>query len=355
MSSLIAGVQAAWEAIETAAGYTETATGYQGVIGKAARLACDAYARNPELTWATSIGLGLTLDRGCEAYLAQTNSNPTGTPPFTGGQCQGIPYIITGTTTTQFGTYNLGPQQAFGPVNVFSRMVGDTFQVVYTDANTPEPNVIFGQNTAGVPGTISPVVTRQDGQPDNCGNITGRYPTNPPPGPGEYGNTYNVDIAGGGNVDVTIGFPSVNIDGEGNITIDIGGEPVNTGPGEPDSCGPDGFTPDGSGPTSPTGTEGEEEAQQQTVIVGLRTTITTDIVDGSTYPIASGVLRIPRIGWVQFREPQSQQWSDAISIRVKPSQFTPCPWQWGADRVRWRFYNGVQGNAQAITKKIDQE
>lgn len=229
-----------------------------------------AYRRLCDIHAATGlVGAALSsatlLDPACGQYLGADNPVFTASPPpFTGGQCVGVNYMVTNRlirvnasgTVVQDLTSTIGPYQGpvqgiykrtevgqFAPagnVNLFGNylIVGPGQTYVQLDGSTDSQTI--QQRTRTV---VS--VARQDGLPDTCGNPPGSGPgsyprtrTTPPPAANFTYNNY-----GGPSVDISVGSPTLNARGEFSIPVSIGDISLDFGGGIPGGASDDGGLP----------------------------------------------------------------------------------------------------------------
>lgn len=162
------------------------------------RWACDSWAQVPAWARAASqvagvqwMGVDEVMGRACTPYLG--DGAPAPVPPFTGGQCPGVWYDIAFVNNRTGQTVR--PAALPGPILGYSTYPGPNFwtlRVVYGAGSIYEfryDSVVNG--TVTISGFTA---TRQDGQPDTCGNPRPKEPTpsptrppdpGPPPGGGQ--------------------------------------------------------------------------------------------------------------------------------------------------------------------------
>lgn len=199
----------------------------------------------------------------CEPYWEDEGIDPPETsPPFAGGQCQGVQYAVVVSYNRILGDVNDPCAQGrttfparivTGPVIGAVAVGGETERcggLFYTNidliadggsSSTPIFNGA-GQGTVNDPRVES--VTRTDGQPDDCGDP----PPVTTPGPSTPGTPY-------GEPQPLPGYPGVDITVDAPITIGDGPQfyiPITISNDDGDSVGPPIFwTPDGIPPDLP--------------------------------------------------------------------------------------------------------
>lgn len=214
-------------------------------LQNAAKNVCNAYSTRPEnfFTEAGELtGPGLLLEAVCQPYFDDNGYQPpSAETPFSGGQCPVLYTVITSATAT---VRNLNTNQTFdvqyeptnngnllgplGPVSEEVVNVPINSQTLVVGMQTANGGVTLGQfatqNDRRIESfDVTYTVTRQDGQPDTCGNppavgVPGTAPVY------NFGDTY---IDGDTNIPVTINLPDINLDGTLNIPINVGGIQIN--------------------------------------------------------------------------------------------------------------------------------
>lgn len=319
-----------------------------GIRGKAGRVVCDAYANDPTngLALSQQPGAALTFRYVCDDYWDGPDgytppTDPTEEVPFNGGQCDGVQYRVEWTAT---GVNNLGnpvtlqeSQFIGGPIvsatverTEPSGRVRWDFRVENAagDIETDDREVFkssYNQPGAQLPEFGGPQITRQDGQPDTCGDPPPELvPSQPSPNapPRFWGDPIDV---GEPNSPFTItpsppsigptGIPIVPIDtpigpspfapGSGPADIPDGDEPPPTSIGSPITPG----EPDGEIDSEPDGEDGA-------VTLGYFWSL-SDANFQSKVPIASPTVYTRVAGNLQLRlqaESGVQFWGEPLRI-----------------------------------------
>lgn len=217
--------------------------------------------------WAADKGGGILPSRDvfmrdtCSPYISATYGTPpsgTSTPPFTGGQCVGVSYVVTYQDQTTSGPFGSpGTRSGTGPVLGPYRDVTGFVARAGIQFASGKAQTIDGPASEVLAPTIISIV-RSDSAPDTCGNPPGQYDPGGPvtgvPGPSPVPAPPGVPWP----------FPGVNItfNPDGTIGVDFGDDtpPVTIDPGEPDApgSGTDPGPPEVGTPGS-TGEGGDEE------------------------------------------------------------------------------------------------
>jgi hypothetical protein len=223
----------------------------------------------------------------CKPYLESINAWPgDGTltfPTFSGGQCSTVYSSYASGTTTSSNTgattpFNdaLGMQ---GPVlEWFYFLDGTSLKRRYRDSNFPNGTTsVVRNNVASF--NISQTIVRNDGQPDNCGDLPVDYSNAPgepiDPGadepvniPGPYGD-FDINVSFGDDGDIilcppnNVDVPCVSIPGPSEPKGPQ--NPINPGPHSPNDQGEPG-TPQLTGD----GGAASGEAPEDSILVGVR-------------------------------------------------------------------------------------
>jgi len=230
-------------------------------IGQAvARSYCRQYGADPS---AARFGNAARIENSCRPYLDDLDpgEGPAISVPFSGGQCSGTVYRVSGTYRDE-GTggnpSSWGPNNVTGPVtgvvnrpptgggagrrDIWVTSSGGSDVRVFTDAFKSQagPNVIT-------------TITLLSGGPDTCGNpppvVTQPRPIADPTGP-----SFRFNPSGDVNIDI-----DVDVLPDGTINVDIGTGPINVDPFPPDSDGGGGG--DGDGPPGDVGEADEDGAE----------------------------------------------------------------------------------------------
>lgn len=326
--------------------------------------------------------------------LCDTDAPPPNPPAFTGGQCPvkyniavafrrdtpgtGCPTTVDNRSLTGYWGPIGSPRIVNGtaPSNRISNTI--TFR---TRGNGGAPNagedtsLSFGSSNPDCPpGVIqSFTVTRQDGQPDNCGNPPPFYPPLRPPDvtiprsvPYENSSgvtvtvpiifvfaratidaTANITIPFTANINGTLNVSgTVNLNGEVNINIGTAGNPPVPKDPRKDPCD-DIAIPDGEVPEDPTDADqpNRPDREREEVITGVLVTVTSlsnerasTIVQGDNPDIYA-----PSLGFVQFLCRVGETaggWTSDQPVKNRRN-LIPCPWGDGAVAVRGTPQPGV--------------
>lgn len=229
--------------------YTAGQTGAdltKGLASEVAKTVCGLYRdypssfgiRNPAGDAVAALRSGV-MDSFC-GRLPEPITPPPPTVPFSGGQCCGVEYEVSYTSTgrnpfsgeisTDNGKKNVtGKVLSYGFFNDPSGNGGRDF-ILYVDCSDglTKENIISNTSLPGVyqGGSITGVL-RRDGLPDNCGNLPAEYPPvlAPVSNPRTYNHTgsdgvtrpinFNVDFSAG------TGFPSISFPDLPDINIPV--------------------------------------------------------------------------------------------------------------------------------------
>lgn len=301
-------------------------------------------------------------------------------PPFTGGQCAGVAYNITsqwqtigddglpiaGTQVSWNPTGLTGPITYIGPLQSQTNPNSVNRSVLYNGGSS---RINFGSlDTTGFAKTyelISASITRQDGQPDVCGDPP---PIINPPLPNSnvfdvditYTDSDNIDITipvtitfapsyVGGNLEINMPF-NINADVdlgfnvEGVVNLSTGAINFNFGafprlPSTDGSCKPNDTVPDPDTPDFPDGVPNPnpnpDPNDVPTVIRGVIVTAEVDNPQATQiFQIDNPDIYAPRLGNVAFllEFGDVRVWSEDIPVRGL-RYFVRCPWEGGAVEV----------------------
>lgn len=222
----------------------------KGLASTIAKNVCDLYAATPRgFVGATPVGSGVnSFNSGLWDSFCGNIPEPAlpsiPAPPFEGGQCSGVNYVVTGTVEA----WDLSPEQLIqtrtlsaltvrGPiqfVGIENPTVGNanstSVVVIGTFASGAQDRKVF--TTLPVPGNefrnLQVSVSRQDGLPDNCGSLPAQYPdTQPSPtNPRTFPYTGNDGIQRPINFsidfDPTINGPLVRLPDIPNVCVGFG-------------------------------------------------------------------------------------------------------------------------------------
>lgn len=176
--------------------------GLPGAVQDGYRHRCREFANLPPWARALSGVAGGSIGRICEPYLDGNmwDGPELAPPPFEGGQCPGVAYLVTFQLRRFIGGEWIytNPNQtvATGPVSIGKASPDDVGGCEAQGLFVGNAAVLNGNGTVArvlanncvdiLPGYIIGAVTRADGQPDTCGSLP---PTlvpgpNPPPDPG---------------------------------------------------------------------------------------------------------------------------------------------------------------------------
>lgn len=303
-----------------------------------------------------------------------SNNNPVGNPAtFTGGQCL-VRYLVQGFYTTK---NSMG--QVSNPVQFGQRLLGPIGAPFYTyaaDNNkwtafipTGSGPSVFLVRTAQSDGSnpinvVIQTTTREDGQPDDCGNADG---TVPPGTPGPIGrpiditfenNSGNTTTLNGSlnifapvitptfspTIPIQLDLGGLTLNGNFNLdgTLDLGFD-FNTGPGA-----------DRPTPEPPAG----DPPDADTVIIGARVSVESDTGQTTTVLFNGDRpdLYIPRAGTIQFFQPagDSFAWSGDVPIKTSP-QWVPCGAPGYATRIAFTATPGVTLSVTAVLGRPPKE
>ncbi len=230
---------------------TATADGLKNVANTAANFACSAWEGYAGATtgFPDPTGIG-AFNNALMSRLCTPRGKKPPVPPqqlFTGGQCKGKLYTVSGTYKYQTGGSDPRPFTLYhvpGPISgLKTAKSGDaTIYGVGCGVDTAHPQGVAGV-VAGSPSEIDPLdlrinsVTPESGT-DDCGNPPPSYPPVTPP-QNVTNNTTNINIGGGAIINVPISIVPVNFDvgvqvnpqlqvnvGPFNVTFDAGGVSV---------------------------------------------------------------------------------------------------------------------------------
>lgn len=274
-----------------------------------------------------------------------SNPRPPVIPPnYLGGQCpvrykvtitydQVNPQGVVQAPQTLSRDFLLGPLGAIYKRGAFAtKQVGvDTAQGFQVIAENTSEDVDYAN-------LRNPIIFRQDGQPDNCGNNDDN--TDNPPQPTtinvdiNYDNDNNTNITENG--DLTIFAPIANFNGELSfpINLDLGGVDINGelnlngdftfSPSFPVSTGDE---PDKPPPTIPTPPPTIPPAPPRRMIGAKVYVISNNgfsvgVIDQDENPD----ILIPRAGSIQFYQPAGDRpgWSPDIDVKTSVA-WIPCP------------------------------
>lgn len=247
----------------------EAARGTGDYLGKvadaAANFACTVYKSYPNEIVPNPVA---TAIRGF--YDSLCANRPPGlpdapVPPFNGGQCACVNYLVTIKQTnstgseTSTGTYT-GPLG--GLVRIKNQTFPDLTDVFMKDSVCSEGSptgtnltLVGVETNDGVFKVSIESVVRADGLPDNCGNPPPQYPNTNLPSPGDYNGTGTITYNDGNSFTVPLVYApitptlslnpkfNVTVNGTLNLQFDLGGVKIDLGDDSaPPSLPPSRFT-----------------------------------------------------------------------------------------------------------------
>lgn len=346
--------------------FLESATGFlKGKVCEALNTIGDAFTLAANVTAEPLNRLNVANGLGALLCDLPTDNLQAAEPPFTGGQCPGVNYRINWSWSAP--GFNSGPQTAdrVGPLG-FSRAGtgsldcgpgGGTYNVYTVTEATGNAPVSLAAGCDAVLNNLT--VERLDGQPDNCGDPPGEYPT--------PGDTYNfggdITYEGDDNTNITVPvvgvFAPIYVDVDGSlripVNIDVGGveltgnltispeftvnlrpKGITSGPGEPDD-------PE-LGPGQPGVPVPEDEPDVDRIIgVLVFSTLTSNVENSTGFASVGGpTFHVPRLGSVQFavKTGNSIGWTSDLDVKNLEC-YIPCPAPQGAIAVRVTPITGV--------------
>jgi hypothetical protein len=250
------------------------------IIQAAARQACRRYADNPT---GLRAGARPKAEKACRPYLsaaAYGGAGPKLIRPFSGGQCLGSVYAVSGT----WGDIGTGGNPiTWGPVNVNGIIQGaenraaesgrpDRRDIWVLSSAGPDVRIVIDAFFQNALPTVITSISLVSGSND-CGSPEPVFtPPVPPGSPGPPFEPFNPDS----DTNVDIG---IEVNPDGTITIDIGTGPIDIDPfGDEPGTGGGSQTPVAPGDTgaagTPTGTgvggTEEGEAPPGQILVGLK-------------------------------------------------------------------------------------
>lgn len=301
-------------------------------------------------------------------------SDPTPTPPYTGGQCPNAQYSLNYTLQvfrlsdgSNVGSPSTGTTNSvFGPTRIEGNETGNVRFIGKLSPGGPDRVINIYGNSSGFAGRLSNMSITTLSGPNDCGD-----PSVDPPvyNPNDYtsnptitfddddGNTITINpefVIGEVNIDNSnnLNVPiTVNFDPEFNYGIDINlstGD-INFGGGEP--SGPS--TPEDVEPVpDPDGNNGEQptpaELEGFPIVAVFVKALITQPGNGITEIQQNGAdnLVIPRLGSVTFKcalgRARGLAWTPDIDVRYEDC-IIPCPIPWGARSVTFTPAPGVTG------------
>lgn len=322
---------------------------------------------------------------------------PIAPPPFTGGQCSGVPYqFYLEYTSAQFGNVQGVVLYSCGPIGgMQEKAESDGRTIIYVTTNGPIEGgcgSVTCTSTASrstgvwvVPGSAKmSMVQPCGGQVDNCGDPPALLKPLPP-----GWNTYNDNISytnnQGSNITVpfaaVFGYADIDINGSLSIPVkvDVGGIKVdvnfnlNTGDiqffptnnypsrkpgGQPTDYFPlPGIEPPGYPPNLPPQLPPINEEDKDTEEVIVAVVVTTESVEtgkiSTLFQDDNPSIRIPSLGHVSFLCRigfMESAWTNDIPVKNERN-LIPCPWEGGAIRVAGTPQPGVEWTLTPIYSK----
>lgn len=226
---------------------TETGDVLRNVANAAADLVCDLYEKAPTgiiPQFGDVLGVG-QFTQGLARSLCDGRNPPPPEPvkPFSGGQCDGVTYVVTFFSRFDGNAGSTGNVTLVGKIGapVVLQTSGDDSYRYYT-GSIPHKNGVFsvfagagGLQNGTLPAELTITnISRPDGLPDNCGSLPAKYPARDPQ-PSDYETTRTVKQPGG-NVSVPVTLvpvfapitnifrPEFNVKvGDISVTFDLGG------------------------------------------------------------------------------------------------------------------------------------
>lgn len=301
-------------------------------------------------------------------------------PQFTGGQCVGSRYNVAWVVDVVGGQAGPRPNNVnvIGPVVGLTDRVEGNFTILELISEGGANTLVVGNFSNVSPaatydGFRDVVVTPRFNDPDDCGDLPGTRPTEPPPGTDVPVDDDIVVDDGNGpiNIPVDISFSpvSVSVDGDLNVGFNInnpdfslfgalnlttGDINFNFGGRKPDNeqcCLP----PDLDDNDQPE--EGEEdppETQQTIVGVLVNSVVVTDEIRSTLVAQENGPdFYNPRVGNIYFQLRVEGQifWTAPIKIQHE-NQYVQCPVDFGAIRVVANPIQGVTMRLSPIRRRI---
>lgn len=346
---------------------------------------------------------GAALPRELYRLLCDREPPPLPDPPFYGGQCEGVLYKWTYTIFRK--TVSTGFESNEGTTSI-SNIRGRVQDVGLEDTGTSVVYYAIGTNADGSPqringfgsGTWSPgtyswrwegTITRQDAQPDTCGDPPPIIPTPEP----DYRDididfTYNDNSSGSPidvNIPITFNYPTVNFDGDVIIPIDFnfgdvkptfrGELNINFSPeinfnfGNPNYAPqplprPDNFQPEPDTPEPPPDVPipvpppppDEPEPVPTSVIRAVIVTV-SDVPEnvGRIFQDINPDILLPNAGFVSFLIAVGNRtaWTSDIPVKNRRN-FIECPWIGGAIDVRGTPREGYSWRLSKVFALPDQ-
>lgn len=337
----------------------------------------------------------LVAARWANRALCNMEPPPFTGPPFQGGQCP-VTYSIT-TEIYACVTAGCGTQGPYGLGNYLGPITGlrGGFQpgqgwgVFISHAGVESYfNLSSGGPTTYVSFDVqNPILTRLDGQPDNCGNPTPPIDPTPPPYPriprdvpyqDNDGNNFTIPIIlvfapVRVNIDGTLNVPfRIQLDPEFNVefngTLNINNGNINFNFGNPNIAPgpfpqPDDFdspdntpgypptVPNSISPISPTPAEPETKEVIRAVIVTVTANTSASTV---IYQDNNPDIYAPDLGFINFAISVDNAVAWTSNIPVKNFRnFIQCDWEGGAIEVRGTPRPGVAWTITPIRAKIE--
>lgn len=198
---------------------------FDNLVDAARDFACGLYKNQPGALIPNpgEAVLRFAWDKLCD-YPDSPGLPPPPASPFTGGQCDAIPYVVRVSVNVvdQSGEtpFDLGNHVVFGPVSGVG-VIGQRVVIYCRGASGvfPQPPGYPQQiyQVGGASSLNSPRITainRQDGAPDNCGDPPISYPPGTVPPGGFNSPPVPVPLADGDNITVNFNFspPAASLD-----------------------------------------------------------------------------------------------------------------------------------------------
>lgn len=339
----------------------------------------------PPLVWA----------RFMRRYFCNQEPPPFTSPPFEGGQCVGVSYFV-----DILADIRVDGESVRGYPFVFTVRgngpIGGLY-LEYVAVNQTSLRIQWGSPQPVIGNTVSEDeyyadyrildIRREDGQPDNCGNLTDS-PETPTPSPiiflpvpyeDNNGNNFNiplniifapvrVDIDGSLNIPFRLQIdPNFELNINGTLNLNTGGINFNFGnpnlppkgfPKQDDYDSPDDipdYPPDIPNSISPVPPEPEEDETTE-IIRAVIVTVTNYASNATVIDQADNPdIYAPNLGFVQFAISVNNAIAWTSDIPVKNFRnFIVCPWEGGAIKVRGTPRTGVTWTLTPVRLRIEE-
>lgn len=289
------------------------------------------------------------------------------------GQCTGVLYTVAGNiseTTPPITPFPWQRTNVPGPISLSKETVPGTSNCQFRLLGGSGYNNLISTRPCSEAFT-DVVITRQDGQPDNCGGEI-----RPEPFP-EEGDTYNitfdytnkdgldVNLSGtvnlfapviiGGNVFAPVNIDLGGIDFNGTLQLspefnfNLGDRNPRSGPNRPEPFIP--TLPPVSFPTTP-----DDESVKTLVGVVVRSSITGTIDATAIGQGDAPTIYVPRLALVYFRVKHGNlvDWSGPFDVKTL-SSYVPVPYNTNAITARCFWSKGFSGQLSLVFKDSSEE